>query len=120
YFQSSRADGLLLFDGGVNTSLLHVLATADGHVPLVVSYDELPTTDVAAVLVDNFEAAERAVEHLVSLGHSRIGHIIGPSRNSQASQRMLGFVNALRRAKLDVRQDWMWQGTYSMESGIEA
>lgn len=120
YFQSSRADGLLLFDGGVNTSLLRVLAIGDGHVPMVVSYDELPTTDVAAVLVDNFEAAERATEHLVALGHARIGHVIGPSRNAQANQRMLGFVSAMRRARHDVRQDWMWQGSYNMESGIEA
>lgn len=120
YFQSSRADGLLLFDGGVDTSLLHVLATADGHVPLVVSYDELPTTDVAAVLVDNFEAAERATEYLQSLGHTRIGHIIGPSRNTHPNQRKLGFVSAMRRAGLEVREDWMWQGTYSMQSGIEA
>jgi LacI family repressor for deo operon, udp, cdd, tsx, nupC, and nupG len=33
---------------------------------------------------------------------------------------MLGFVSAMRRARLDVRDDWMWQGTYNMESGIEA
>lgn len=120
YFLSSRADGLLLFDGAVDTSMLHVLATGDGHVPLVVSYDELPTTDVAAVLVDNLESAERATEHLIGLGHTRIGHIIGPSRNADPNQRKLGFLNAMRRARLEVRQDWMWQGTYNMESGIQA
>ena len=120
YFLSSRADGLLLFDGGVDTSMLHVLATPDGHVPMVVSFDELPTTDVAAVLVDNFEAAERATEHLIGLGHTRIGHIIGPSRNEQANQRMLGFLSAMRRANLPVPKEWMWQGDYNMDSGIAA
>lgn len=120
YFLSSRADGLLLFDGGVDTSMLQVLATNDGHVPMVVSFDELPTTEVSAVLVDNFEAAERATEHLIGLGHSKIGHVIGPSRNTQPSPRMLGFLSAMRRAKLPVPKEWMWQGTYNMESGIEA
>lgn len=120
YFLSSRADGVLIFDGGVDTSLLHVLATPDGHVPLVVSFDELPGTEVAAVLVDNLEAAERATEHLIGLGHTRIGHLIGPTRNAQPNQRFVGFQNAMRRARLEVPPQWLFQGNYSMESGIAA
>jgi LacI family repressor for deo operon, udp, cdd, tsx, nupC, and nupG len=120
YFLSSRADGLLLFDGGVDTSFLHVLATSDGHVPLVVSFDELPSADVAAVLVDNLEAAERATDYLVGLGHKTIGHIIGPSRNAQPNPRLIGYKNAMRRAKLEVRPEWMFEGDYSMASGIAA
>lgn len=120
YFLSSRADGLLLFDGGVDTSLLSVLTTAGGSVPLVVSFDELPATSVAAVLVDNFEAAQRATEHLIGLGHNRIGHIIGPSRDGKPNQRLLGFERAMQRAGLEVRADWMWQGDYSTPSGEAA
>ena len=120
YFLSSRADGLLLFDGGVDTSLLQVLATPDGHVPLVVSFDEMPGADVAAVLVDNLEAGERATDYLIRLGHTKIGHIIGPSRNSDPNQRCIGFHNAMRRARLEVNPDWVVQGGYSMQSGIEA
>lgn len=120
YFLSSRADGVLIFDGGVDISHLQVLATPDGHVPLVVSFDELPGTDVAAVLVDNLEAAERATEHLIGLGHTRIGHIIGPTRNAQPNQRLVGFRNAMRRAGLEIQPQWMYQGNYAMESGIAA
>lgn len=120
YFMSSRADGLLLFDGGVDTSLLDVLSTQNGHVPLVVSFDELPSTSVAAVLVDNFEAAQRATEHLIALGHRKIGHIIGPSRDSKPNQRMLGYERAMSRAGLELKHDWMWQGDYSTASGEAA
>lgn len=120
YFLSSRADGVLLFDGGVDTSLLQVLATPDGHVPLVVSFDEMPSIDNAAVLVDNLEAAERATEHLIGLGHKKIGHIIGQTKNALPNQRLVGFSNAMRRAGHEVRPEWMHQGDYSMASGIAA
>ena len=120
YFLSSRADGLLLFDGGVDTTLLQTLAAGVGHVPMVVSFDEVPNPDVAAVLIDNFEAAERATDHLISLGHSRIGHIIGPSRNLSPNPRFLGFQSAMKRAKFEVRPDWLFPGTYAMASGSAA
>lgn len=120
YFLSSRADGLLLFDGGVDTSHLQVLATTDGHVPLVVSFDEVPSANVAAVLVDNLEAAERATDYLIGLGHTRIGHIVGPSRNTQPNPRLLGFKNAMRRAGIEIRPEWMPEGDYSMLSGSAA
>ncbi len=120
YFLSSRADGLLLFDGGVDTSLLNVLATPSGHLPLVVSFDELPSTRVAAVLIDNFEAAIRATDHLIELGHTRIGHIVGPSRDGKPNQRFLGFQRAMQRAGLEIRPDWLWEGDYSTPSGEAA
>ena len=120
YFLSSRADGLLLFDGGVDTSVLQVLATPDDHVPLVVSFDESPSADVAAVLVDNLEAAERATDYLISQGHTKIGHIVGPSRNALPNLRLSGFKNAMRRAGLEIRPEWMFEGDYSMLGGIAA
>lgn len=120
YFLSSRADGLLLFDGGVDTAMLQVLATPDGHVPMVVSFDEVPKADVAAVLMDNLEAAERATDYLIGLGHRKIGHIIGPSRNAEPNPRLIGFQNAMRRAKLEVRPSWLFPGDYSMEAGTAA
>jgi LacI family repressor for deo operon, udp, cdd, tsx, nupC, and nupG len=120
YFRSSRADGLLLFDGGVDTAMMQVLATSDGQMPLVVSFDEIPDTDVASVMIDNLAAAERAVEYLISLGHRDIGHVIGPSRNTQPNLRFVGFRNAMARAGLPVRDDWLVEGDYSMVSGTAA
>ncbi len=120
YFLSSRADGLILLDGGVDTTLLQALATGDGHVPMVVSFDEAPKADVAAVLIDNLEAAERATEHLIALGHTKIGHIIGPSRNAAPNPRFVGFKNVIARAKLELRPEWLFPGTYAMDSGLAA
>jgi LacI family repressor for deo operon, udp, cdd, tsx, nupC, and nupG len=120
HFLSNRVDGLLLFDGGIDTRELDALPDHRGRPPLVVAYDELPDRRVNSVLTDNRAAAERAVGHLLELGHRRIGHIIGQSRNAAPNERHIGFRQAMTRAKLPLRPDWIWQGDYSMPSGVAA
>src|SRR3569623_1321825 len=82
YFLSNRADGLLLFDGFLDTRKLHAIGEEGTSLPLVAAYDELPDPQINSVITDNLQAAERAVAHLSELGHRRIGHIAGPSRNN--------------------------------------
>ncbi len=120
YFTSNRVDGLLLFDGGVDTRQLEVAPNAFGQLPLVVSFDELPDPHVSSVMTDNQAAAGRAVAHLLSLGHRRIGHILGHSRNGEPNERLLGYRKAMAAAGHQLRPDWMLPGDYSMRSGIAA
>jgi LacI family repressor for deo operon, udp, cdd, tsx, nupC, and nupG len=116
YFLSSRADGLLIFDGLLETRKLHGLS----GVPLVAAYDELPDPQINSVITDNLQAAERAVQHLVDLGHRRIGHISGLSRNSFPNERLVGFRKAMFDHRLELRDEWIFTGDYVMESGVAA
>lgn len=120
YLLSNRADGLLLFDGSLDTNRLHGLREDGVALPLVAAYDEIPDTKVHSVITDNRLAAKRALRYLVELGHTRIGHVIGPSRNQSTNERFLGFTEAMREAGLELRQDWLFPGTYNMESGTAA
>src|SRR6201999_3343139 len=69
---------------------------------------------------DNLQAAERAVQHLYQLGHRRIGHISGPSRNTFPNERLVGFRKAMFERHLEVREDWIRPGDYTMETGAAA
>ena len=120
YFLSNRADGLLLFDGFLDTRRLHAIAGEGGALPLVAAYDELPDPQINSVITDNLQAAERAVEHLYGLGHRRIGHISGPSRNTFPNERLVGFRKAMFEHRLTVREDWIVPGDYTMEAGQRA
>ena len=121
YLLSTRADGLLLFDGSLDTSRLHGLGADGVDLPLVAAYDEWPDPAIASVLTDNREAAIRAVRHLIELGHTRIGHVVGPSRlPDQENERFVGFRAALAEAGLPVREDWLFTGNYEVESGQKA
>ncbi|MHA6298982.1 LacI family DNA-binding transcriptional regulator [Devosia sp. CAU 1758] len=120
YMLSNRADGLLLFDGSLDTATLQALATAPYSVPLVVACEEIPNSAFHTVLTDNVQAAERATRHLIDLGHKRIGHLLGPEHNMVARDRLEGFSKALREAELPVRQNWLFRGNFEMESGFGA
>jgi LacI family repressor for deo operon, udp, cdd, tsx, nupC, and nupG len=120
YLLSNRADGLLLFDGSLDTNRLHGLRDDGVALPLVAAYDEIPDAKVHSVITDNRLAAKRAIKHLLELGHTEIGHIIGPSRNQSTNERFIGFAEAMQEAGLQVREDWLFPGTYNMESGTAA
>lgn len=120
YILSNRADGLLIFDGMLQTRKLHRLFADGRSVPLVAAYDELPDPQIHSVITDNLEAAERAVEHLVDFGHHRIGHIAGLSRNSFPNERLVGFRKAIFEHRLQLNEEWIVQGDYTMESGLAA
>ncbi|MEQ1769874.1 MAG: LacI family DNA-binding transcriptional regulator [Devosia sp.] len=120
YLHSNRADGLLIFDGFLDTRRLHSIAGEGGLLPLVAAYDELPDPQINSVITDNLQAAERAVKHLYDLGHRRIGHISGPSRNTFPNERLVGFRKAMHDLRLELHDDWIWPGTYNMPSGVAA
>lgn len=120
YLQSNRADGLVLFDGSLDTSSLREIMPDGATLPVVAAYDELPEPQLNSVLTDNRAAARRAVRHLLDYGHVRIGHIAGPSRNAAPNERLVGFREAMEAAGIDVRPEWIIPGDYSMPTGIAA
>ncbi len=120
YLLSTRADGLLLFDGSLDTNRLHGLGGPGQSLPLVAAYDEIPDPKINSVITDNRHAAARAVHYLGQLGHRRIGHVIGPSRNQSTNERHLGFLEAMADLGLEVRPEWLVPGAYNMASGRAA
>lgn len=120
FLLSNRADGLLLLDGSVDTHLLRTMAGQAGAIPIVVACEEIPNSGFHTVLTDNVEAAERATQHLIDLGHRRIGHLLGPEHNVVSRDRLMGFSRALSQARLPVAPEWQFRGNFDMESGFAA
>ncbi|WP_030593344.1 LacI family DNA-binding transcriptional regulator [Streptomyces anulatus] len=63
----------------------------------------LPEGDalVAALAFDNRGGGRRLAEHLISLGHRRIGYVAGPPERTTTRHRLEGHREALRAAGLD-------------------
>jgi len=61
-----------------------------------------------------------AVEHLASLGHTRIGHLGGPQDVSTGALRLAGFVAALRARGLDDENACVAAASYTREAGQAA
>lgn len=72
------------------------------------------------VYIDDFAAAYEMTEHLLSLGHTRIGFIRGLASVFESEERERGFLEAHRRAGVDVDKSLIAQGNFTYDSGLEA
>ena len=72
------------------------------------------------VMLREREAAAAMVEHLISLGHRRIAHIVGDPEHGAGIWRLAGYRDGLARAGLKEDPAYMVQGRFSFESGVAA
>lgn len=79
-------------------------ATYSIGVPLVMIDRHVSGFSVDNVLIDNVSSARKAVDHLISHGHRKIGGIFG-SASTTGQERHEGFVNAILDAGLEVDQN---------------
>jgi LacI family transcriptional regulator len=70
-----------------------------------------------SVMLDNVRAAAQAVEHLIRLGHERIGIITGPLWTTTGRGRLIGYRRAMRRAGLPLERSLQGIGPFSQQSG---
>lgn len=94
-----RVDGVVIASSGVGRRHRAWLSTAP--LPVVLVNCASPTVPLPTILSDNRAGAALAIDHLVALGHRRIGHITAPARNEAAAERLAGARDALRAAGLD-------------------
>lgn len=71
----------------------------DEGIPVVL-FNRAAGLGVSAVLPDDHAGTKLAVEHLLSLGHTRIVHVGGPEDVSSTVNRLEAFEEALRVARL--------------------
>jgi LacI family transcriptional regulator len=75
---------------------------------------------IPAVSASNASGARAVVEHLLSLGHRRIGAILGPADWMATTERLNGYRSALAAAGVLATRDLVVESDFSIESGEAA
>ncbi len=88
--------------------------------PVVLIDDKPVDADYPTVGAANVDGALQATRYLLALGHRRIGFITGDRRSSAASERIDGYCQALRDARLPVDPALIVGGDYLQSSGRRA
>lgn len=89
-------------------------------IPFIAVATGRPEEEGLSVRINDFDAAAAMTRYLLSLGHRRIGFIVGAPNQTASAQRYAGFAAALHEAGLEVRRDWVKQGSFSYRSGLLA
>lgn len=71
------------------------------------------------VISNDRSAAAAMADHLVSLGHQRIGYITGPLDMKSTTERLDGFLDELQKLGNKLDPEMIANGDYTYESGVE-
>jgi len=114
----SRPDGLVLTPPLTDSPAL-LARLAELAIPFA-SISPRRHEGCVGVAMNEPAAAEQMVDHLLSLGHRRIAHIIGHPAHGASSWRLDGYRRGMASAGLTVDPRLELPGEFSFESGVAA
>lgn len=88
--------------------------------PMVNACEVLDAPPCPSVRLDNRAAARAMTEHLLALGHRRIGLIKGPQGSPLTRERIAGYKDALREAGITPVPGLLCRGNFTLQAGYDA
>jgi LacI family transcriptional regulator len=108
-----RVDGIALI--GLDHSEDTYLLLESQDVPVVAVWNYSETSRTCCIGADNREAGQTAAEHLLSLGHRRIGFIFPPTEeNDRARSRLDAAMQAVVGTGAQIPDAWIASSLYSI------
>ena len=98
-------------------SRTHLRRVAKFGVPFVLIDRTVPGVQADAIVGDNVGGARELVDHLLALGHRRIGFVVEEDDVSTARDRRAGYLDALRRAGIELDDRLVARTTADADGG---
>ncbi|TYR81245.1 LacI family DNA-binding transcriptional regulator [Priestia megaterium] len=86
--------------------------------PILLCNEYHENASIPIICYDEFEAGYKAVKHLIEKGHQKIGFCFDTSYSQAQGQRMKGFLKALSEANLQVKEEWIFDGAFTIKDGF--
>ena len=113
--QQKKADGMILLTANIDQQIVEDFAK---EYPVVLACEYIEGSQIPTVSIDNISSARKATEHLINLGHERIGFISGPLHGVLGRDRLKGYQQAMMQYCLPVETILIQEGDFSYESGF--
>ncbi len=111
--------GVLVAPSSETKNFDHFRSLQGNGIPLVIFDRDCEGLEAHKVLVDDYRGAFEAVDYLIKTGCKRIAHITGFSHLSTNSNRLRGYINALKKNGLPVKKEMIIQTEgFNHEDGI--
>lgn len=118
HLSGQLVSGIILQPCGHYLGLANHIAALD--MPFVLFDHKLAEIESDFVGTDNVLASAMLTEHLIRLGHTRIGYIGGTTGLYTAEKRKQGFYESMKASGLKVNENLVLDGRYSGDQGYEA
>lgn len=118
-FISSRVDGLIISISRETKNFEHFKQLQKRGIPLVFFNRVCQELNTPKVIVDDYEGAFKATEHLISTGRRKIAHIAGPNNLSLSNNRLKGYLDALAKHKIPINKKLIVESDLTTASGFQ-
>lgn len=119
-FLSNRVDGIIASISNQTVDPAPFQHVFESHTPLVFFDRTLKDIATSNVILDDFQGAFKAVEHLIMQGCRRIVHLAGPTIIGIYAERKRGYVEALKKYGLEVDESLIWSVELTEKGGFDA
>lgn len=114
-----QVDGIVFMSGNITDEHVEEFKRSPVPIVLAASFDE--NDEIPSVNIDYEQAAYDAVKFLIDKGHKQIAYVTGPLEEPvNKIKKLNGYQRALEEAGLSLNEEYIIEGDYSYESGIEA
>ncbi|MFT3763645.1 MAG: LacI family DNA-binding transcriptional regulator [Pseudoxanthomonas sp.] len=119
FVQRSRLAGLVLTAPmSERQELVDALAARNIALVRIIAATEDPNDGLPCVWVDDRDAAYEITEHLIQLGHQRIGFLWGGPEHRSSGERHAGYEQALKDYGIEIDKHLIVPGDYTFDDGF--
>ncbi len=120
FLSQKRPDGIILVPPYSDSPIFNDIIN-DAGIPISrIGPNEIKDMNNVNITIDDSVAAKEATNHLLSLGHRRIGFIRGYEDHGATHKRFKGYSDALQEAGIKVDPSLVKPGIFSFESGMNS
>lgn len=116
-FHRRRVDGILVAASRIGSYHLERLERIEVPVVLINNEAEGGHDFLHSVAVDDRAGARQAVDHLLQLGHRRIGYLGVSNRPRSNRRRLEGYCEAMEQAGITPRDEWVTEAPLKEAGG---
>lgn len=115
----NNSNGILILSHW-SLSIDELLPFLDNKRPFIVLGGSISGFERNFVTAEHYRGAFEVVEYLIKLGHRDIAHISGPKGHQHAELRLKGYIDALNKHNVPIREEYILEGDYHKKSAVEA
>lgn len=113
-----RYDGIIIMSQS-DTDDHFITYVQQQSIPFVVLNRPVDDSRIINVLANDAEGVMTAVDYAIKKGHQEIGYIGGKDSFRSSNERKRGLTDSMTKHQLTIREEYFFQGDYSIESGFE-
>lgn len=119
-----QVDGIIFLGGRINNTKVPLkyikeMQEVVSRIPMVFINGEMSGMDAHIVRTDEDQGIKNLIQLLVSNGHTKIGLIGGLAEVSSTQLKKTSFITTLNELDIEINEDWIIDGDFSIESGEE-